>query len=58
MKQEYEQEMKQEMKQEYGSPQPSCMMSNEGYEPLPYKTSQRPTSTPNSMAGTYDQSLL
>ena len=45
------------MKQEYGSPQPSCMMSNEGYEPLPYNTSQRPTGTPNSMAGTYDQSL-
>merc|ERR1719336_2450562 len=46
-----------EMKQEYGSPQPSCMMSNEGYEPLPYNTSQRPIGTPNSMAGTYDQSL-
>merc|ERR1712062_628533 len=47
-----------EMKQEYGSPQPSCMMSNEGYEQLPYNTSQRPTGTPNSMDGSsYDQSI-
>jgi len=46
-----------EMKQEYGSPQPAGMMSNEGYEPLPFNTPQRPTDTPNSMAGNYDQSI-
>merc|ERR1711902_141212 len=47
-----------EMKQEYGSPQPTGMVSNEGYEPLPFHTPQRPTDTPNSMAGSsYDQSI-
>ena len=47
-----------EMKQEYGSPQPQ-MMSNEGYEPLPFNsaTPQRPTDTPNSMVGSYDQPI-
>merc|ERR1712064_110448 len=45
-----------EMKQEYGSPQPQ-MMSSEGYEPLPFHTPQRPTDTPNSVAGTYDQPI-
>lgn len=48
--------MKPEMKQEYGSPQPQ-MMSSEGYEPLPFHTPQRPTDTPNSVAGTYDQPI-
>ena len=47
-----------EMKQEYGSPQPTGMVTNEGYEPLPFHTPQRPTDTPNSMAGSsYDQSI-
>ena len=51
-----EAKMKPEMKQEYGSPQPQ-MMSSEGYEPLPFHTPQRPTDTPNSVAGTYDQPI-
>jgi len=46
-----------EMKQEYGSPQPHGMMSGEGYEPLPFTTPTRPTDTPNSMAGSYDQPI-
>jgi len=47
-----------EMKQEYGSPQPTGMVTNEGYEPLPFHTPQRPTDTPNSIAGSsYDQSI-
>merc|ERR1719351_348269 len=47
-----------EMKQEYGSPQPTGMVTNEGYEPLPFHAPQRPTDTPNSMAGSsYDQSI-
>jgi len=33
------------------------MMSNEGYEPLPFNTPQRPTDTPNSMVGSYDQPI-
>jgi len=45
------------MKQEYGSPQPHGMMSGEGYEPLPFTTPTRPTDTPNSMAGSYDQPI-
>ena len=47
------------MKQEYGSPQPTGMVTNEGYEPLPFHTPQRATDTPNSMAGSsYDQSSV
>lgn len=44
------------MKQENDSQQYTGM-SGEGYETLPFQTPNRPTDTPNSMAGTFDQSI-
>jgi hypothetical protein len=45
-----------DMKQEYGSPQPSGMLTAEGYQDISFPMS-RPTDTPNSMAGGFDQSI-